>query len=469
MLTDLSFLTKGLRFPPDDHDTNERFRKYVDYKNMWNNEHGKIQAYERDFARIERVIGNFHDVISYATIINYHRLCSKKIADLLVGEPPNFETENKELLDEVLEEADFNVKMYQNILDLSRFGDAVFQVHQEDGYLSVLSPESWIPIFDPNNRNKITHHVIFNIIKQQDNNFKLYVDIHEKGSILHSVYQLKGSILGGFFVGELLEEYTEATGLDDFDIIHTTNLITSDCAFGISDYEDIDNIIRELLVRVSQISRILDKHASPTVSAPASTLMQNPETGEWEMRMGDMFVRNDKEDPTPEYITWDGELDAAFKQVEFFVNQLYVISEMGSLLLGGEDKGGSNMSGRALKFKMLSPLAKAKRISMFINYKVKKLLRLMGVYAGVNLDKVSITWNDGIPNDELEEAEIIEKRTNTGTMSKQRAMEKYDNMTEEDAQNEIDTIINEENMMNPLAQEPFSGENKLDGMGNDVL
>jgi hypothetical protein len=140
---------------------------------------------------------------------------------------------------------------------------------------------------------------------------------------------------------------------------------------------------------------------------------------------------------------------------------------MGSTLLGGEDKGNSNMSGRALKFKMISSLSKIKRITMFLTPKVKQLYKLLSEYGGTNINNlndanISITWQDGLPNDTYEEAEIIEKRRNSGTMSIKQALTRYDNMSEEDADDEIE-MINEENaQMNPLAINPFAGNNQIE-------
>ena len=113
---------------------------------------------------------------------------------------------------------------------------------------------------------------------------------------------------------------------------------------------------------------------------------------------------------------------------------------------------------------MISPLAKVKRLTMFLNPKIKKLYKLLSEYNenGVKMldeSKISITWNDGLPNDQLDEAEIIEKRRNSGTMSIRTALTRFDNMTEDVAEAEIDEISNEEAQINPLTQAPFSGNN----------
>ena len=271
----------------------------------------------------------------------------------------------------------------------------------------------------------------------------------------------------------MLEEEIVDTGLTDFAVIHTTNIVSSEKITGIDDYCDINDIIQEILLRIGQISRVLDKHAAPSVSGSSASLEKDPASGEWKLKMGNFFARDSSDDPEVKYITWDGELEASFRQIELLINQLYVISEMGQILLGGEDKGGTNASGRALRFRMISPLAKIKRLSMYLTPKIKQLVKLLSELGGegiVNLvdDNISITWQDGLPNDMLEEAEIIEKRTGgMVTMSQKRAIMQFDNMSEEDAEEELQLIGDEEMESNPLTKAPFSDDNRLEDDVNE--
>jgi len=126
-----------------------------------------------------------------------------------------------------------------------------------------------------------------------------------------------------------------------------------------------DSIIADLMVRIGQIDRILDKHASPSMSGPASALEKDPVSGEYRIKAGNYFTRESTEDPAPGYIVWDGQLEANFKQVEKLINMLYTISEMGSALFGDlMSSTGQVPSGSALKRLMISPLAKVNRIRM---------------------------------------------------------------------------------------------------------
>ena len=66
ILTDLSFLERGKPWPPPSE--LKRLRTYSDHKKLFEDEHGEV--YREQFGRIERVIGNFDRVVSYATVLN---------------------------------------------------------------------------------------------------------------------------------------------------------------------------------------------------------------------------------------------------------------------------------------------------------------------------------------------------------------------------------------------------------------
>jgi hypothetical protein len=233
------------------------------------------------------------------------------------------------------------------------------------------------------------------------------------------------------------------------------------------DYTDIDSIMSELLVRLGQIARILDKHADPTVTGPMSALERN-EAGKWVLKLGGYIPRDDKNDAEAKYITWDGHLDANFNMIEQLINMLHAISEMGSQLLGDKNEDGGALSGTALRFKMVSPLAKVKRVSMRLKPALEKAIILCSKLGGddvVDLSKtsVSVTFLDGLPNDPKEEAEIMASRTgNKATMSMKRALMVFDGLSEEDAEKELEAIREDDAAADPMKglDTPFNDPNK---------
>ncbi len=460
MLTSLDWLKIGGQFPPKDYDTSERMRRYAKNKAIFEGKHADV--FEEQFKRIERVIGNFGEIISYPVVLNYQKLISLKIGDLLFGEFPHIsageeDSVEHETLESIVETSDLVNTLFESAIDVSRYGDGILYVYNDDGIgkIDVSQPSLWFPIVGNDNIKKVVNHVLAWSYEIDDKHY-LKAQIHYKGYYEEQVYLVEKSMGSCYYIKQLLSSNIIKTGLDDFAVIHVPNVMTSDRVTGIDDYHDIESIISELLVRVGQISRVLDKHAAPSVSGPSTALEKDPTSGEWKLKMGNYFPRDSSDEPTVEYITWNAGLESSFKQIENLINSLYVISEMGAILLGEVDKMGNAASGTALRLKMMSPLAKVRRVAKRFTPAIKKAINLCSQLGGegvVNLKdtKISITWMDGIPNDDKEIADIISVRTGgKPSMSTKRALMQYDEMSSDDADAEIELINEEEAMNNPV-------------------
>ena len=465
MLTNLNFLNVGQQFPPQSE--LERLDLYKKNRDLFENEHAEV--YREAFKRIERVVSNFQEVVSYPVIVNYQKLISLKVADLLLGEAPKIvageagSTEQVSV-DTIIKNTSLISTAYEAAIDASRFGDGLFYLYKDGnkGQIDVSQPPVWFPVVDPENIKRIMYHVLAWVVELTEGKYTLFVQVHDKGIVDKRQYSVEKRLGGGYTIMSMIDGKSEKTGLDDFAVIQVSNVVTSDRIHGMDDYSDIDSLISELLVRLGQIARILDKHANPTVSGPMSALERN-ENGEWVLKIGSYIPRDGKDDPEVKYVTWDGHLDANFKMIEQIINFLHAISEMGSQILGDKNEEGGAISGTALRFKMVSPLAKVKRIAMRFKPALEKAIILCSQLGGdsiMNLSKtpISITFMDGLPNDPKEEADIMASRTgNKATMSIARALKVYDGMSDEDAEIELQAIQDEEAAANPImgAGTPF--------------
>lgn len=481
MLTSLDFLKINQQFPPASEV--HRLEKYHKNKLIFENQHERV--YEESFKRISRVIGNFQDIVSYVVVANFQKLMSVKIADFMFGEEPIIscgDDDSKEQIavDAIKENSELMNTCYSLAIDLSRYGDAVFNIYKDDegkGIIDITQPSFYFKVVDPQNIKKVKYHILAHKYKveKEYNSFTrkqnyeefLYVEIHTKGYIDKYTYKLKGDSI--YKVED--KELGIPTGLDDFAIIPVHNLLTSDRIYGIDDYSDVDSIISEIEVRLSQISKILDKHAEPSMQGPSSALEYDTSTRSYKLKVGNYFSRDSTEDPAVEYITWNAQLEANFKQVEKLINILAVISEMGSAIFDFDNKLGTAASGTALKRMLISPLAKTKRVRNNVDIALKKAIKLCSQLGGENIvdlskEKINIFWQDGLPNDDLEEANIMNIRTGgKATISQYSAIKRLDNLTDEDAQSELDAIQVEESVSNPMNS--LNMFNDLDNQNSD--
>ena len=473
MLTNLNFLKVGEQFPPTAEE--DRLRKYHNNKLIFEGKHD--EAYKESFKRIARVIGNFDQVVSYHVIANYQKLISLKVADFLLGETPKIacgddNSMHQASIDKIIENSDLINTCYSCVIDISRYGDSVLNVYKDEenkGVIDITQPSYYFKVVDPRNIKKVAHHVLAHTYEATDSKKALfgtkeettkylYVQIHSKGYYEEITYKLDERNV----IEKVIEKKKVVhTGLKDFAIVPIHNLLTSDRVYGIDDYSDLDSIISELEVRISQISKILDKHAEPSVEGPSSALTRNPDTGEYELKMGNYFPRDTNEDPSVKYITWDAQLEANFKIIEKLINILSTVSEMGSAIFDNEQKSGQIASGTALRRMMISPLAKVNRVRMRFDSALKKAIKLCSQLGGEGIvdlsnECINIFWQDGLPSDPVEEANVMAIRTgNKATLSQYSAIQRLDKLSDEDAAKELEAIKEDERNNNPLSNMNF--------------
>lgn len=448
ILTDLSFLEKGKLFPPTSE--HERMERYRINRLLFEDEHAEV--YKEQFKRIERVIGNFNDIVSYGVVFNYQKLMSLKIADFVFGTPPDItvsDDKKQSVIEKIIFDTDLFNKLYMSVIDISRYGDSVLQVSEKNNKarLDVTSPKYWFPVVNNDNIKEFMYHVFAwkYIIDSEKKKYGLAVQIHkpdEPDFCEIQRYEYNGGNIGSKIVDTEQNRLEKTFGVCP--IFTISNTPTSDSCFGIDDYASVDSIISELIIRASQVCKVLDKFSSPSMSGPQSAMQFNQQSGQWELRMGDFFARATNDDPEPKMITWDANMEANFKVIELLTNQLYTISEMGSAVFGDlSHSTGTVASGTALRRLMISPLAKARRISRQYDTTIKNIISLCAKIYGENIEptEISVKWHDGLPSDPKEEAEIMNIRTGSkATLSRYTAIRRMDNLSDSDTDAEMKLI-----------------------------
>lgn len=429
MLYDLSWIANGKSFPPvSEHD---RLQSYKDHKDLFDSKHSEI--YKNYGLRVNNTKYQFsnsnlaldlgfskYDRISFETIFNYQRLMSLKMADLVAGEYPVITTDRgqnaSKVLNGIRERVDFDEKNFATVIDMSRYGEAVWRIFLDESGkydFAVWDPAQWFPIVNIDGTNRIVCHCLIwreQLGTEEHPLWECVVQKHYVGYYLESRYKMDGT--GAYFGRKMYEDKRVETGLKINAVMHLKSFTTSDTVYGHSDYEQIDSIIAELQCRIQQISTILDKHSSPSMTGPASLLRKNPKTGERTFRAGEYYAVGTG-DQLPKYMTWDGQLEAAFKQVELLLDQLYILSEMGRTLISATPQGFQATSGAALRTALISPLAKARRISNSLSIPVKRLIAALSTNDETSLELVDLTvsWSDGLPNDPREQIELVKLAT----------------------------------------------------------
>jgi hypothetical protein len=268
---------------------------------------------------------------------------------------------------------------YEVALDVSRFGVGLFKIrHDERAIVEAQHALGLVSGGLSRTMSRMSRLMCWLDLRAEEQSGAggqrllqryLKLEIHEKGRITTRLHKLAAGNIAG-----LVEESIVQTGVDDFLVVPVFNLSTSDRLTGLDDYSDLDSIVQELEIRMAQISRILDKHADPNMCGPDSALEQDLTTGQWTYRGGGKYFPVGQGEQPPAYVTWDGQLEAALKQLDVLMEQFYTLERDQSAAAFGQLKAGLAESGSALRRLMMAPLAKVNRIQLRFDPALKDVL-----------------------------------------------------------------------------------------------
>lgn len=471
MLYGLEWLNADVSFPPECEQ--DRLASYKWYAGLFD-----INPFEEFGNYANRLIVNFDEYFNMPLLLGYQRLSTIKLADMVLGAPPSITVNDNDdmtdLISDLRDQTDFDQKLYTALIDFSRYGATILRPYNDDtavedkANFAVWSPMEWYPILRKDGTKRIEKHVLawrVNYGSDIHPDWYLQIQIHpvEGGEYTEITYRMDAS--GSCIQDELVSKVIK-TGMPCL-VQPITNIPSTTNVYGTSDYKIINELVFKATDRIRQILHILDKHADPSMTGPVSMLERNDETGRLEFKAAQFYAVSPGEEH-PEYMTWDGQLSAAFQALEVLLNQIYVMSEMGEALLGNTKGSGQAVSGTAMRYKMVSPLEKARRVANSFSLPIKKLMAtLIQIQTGKKLryQDINVTWEDSLPKDPRETAELTRLQTGAAQIIplKHALMENYD-MDTVDAEHYISEIEKDQEMWLKFTSNKI---HMRDGSGNN--
>lgn len=463
MLTSLGFLNVGEPWTPEDPDTRDRL-KLIRYNRLLF-ECRADEVYERwvEVLRNE-VPDQIHD------ILGFHRRLAFLWPSLVVGEPPEFtapgdpEGEQQQSLSRLVRETGFVAQTKEVLLDASRFGEGLYRLRVEDGKprIEPQPPEYWFPVVSESNIRKVLYHVIaWRFTRTQETSVMeravgagrtktviyLRCEIHTAGRIEHRVYRLSESdyIEERVDGAELIEDWpgdVEETGVGVPFIFHVPNRRTSDRLHGLDDYTPIDSHIEKIGWMRSMRLAVIDKHHDPVMSGPSPETITLPDGRTATSPGGRFFPVVSKEDPRPEYHVYDPRAELSFEHEARLWESVYMDSETSPAAFGHSQTGAAE-SGTSMRLRMTQPLKKAEDIVQSLEPVVLSLFKAAGQLMGIDFGEVTITWRDGLPEDEREQSEISERDVRTGIRSRKSEMKRRFGYKDKQAEEELEQMVEE--------------------------
>jgi len=433
-------LAPGVQFPPPGEVQTGRNQKLgrldrmAQNKRLWDGEHD--QAYG-DWGKVAR----FDDLLTAATqvelMVNFHRRLSRLWKSLMLSEPPTIKVDDaaQPWCDDLMKKGRLVSALGSDVLDMSRFGVGLLKAVKKDGQPAKIVAQppligeagdvagGWFPIVDPFDVTEITGHVVAWIETRREqvlgvpvNRRYCHAQVFEPGRFVTQTWVMSGKVLKTL-IAENVTTLPEGVML-----LHPAqNGLTSDSIYGTDDYRDIDGLIHEVEIRMSQISAVLDKHADPNLQGPnnmvtggtaaghAAQAQANAQRGggmgQATVKIGGKFFGRLPDEAKIEYITWDGNLEASFREIDTIMDLVYLLSETSPAAFA-LFKQAQAESGSALKRLMMAPLLKVADMRNSLDEALMAAIYAAAALDGVTITTVEVEWKDGLPQDRAEDATI---------------------------------------------------------------
>ena len=401
----------GGQYPPQN--SFERLAKYKRGKAIFDGKQAEM------FERATEILKDTPHAEQLAKLyiaVNLPDILLTKPADLMVGEPPQYETGKADRTTEqkrvngIVEENDLNSLIHELTVSGGYNGDSWLKTrynYRQDfselpaGYSrpdSVkMEPiiESVNPayVFPELSRGSAKRFKAINIAwvefedDGKDERAFLNVERHVPGFIMYDRFLLGasegrvnsefGADITFYSIDKQVETGREsdvvATGLTHIPLHHIPRKSISETWEGISDIEKMESILIAINDRMVAIDYILMKHADP--------IMYGPPLDDKEVRVGGgRYIEVTKEEQQPGYMTWSAQLEASFKELDILLGFVFQMSETPQWLFGTTavaDKGGTGTShtdGAAIKARFMPILSKVKRIRVHVDKAVRDAL-----------------------------------------------------------------------------------------------
>lgn len=434
-----SILFKGAPWPPESEKI--RLELYEQNVHLFSGNHMKV------YTNLLRLFhGSAADYQKVIMILNLHRRLSTFWGDLLIGETPDIKVDdaNADTVKALRRDSLMWPEVYKALIDMSRFGVGPIKVYKDANdrvFAQAIAPSRWYPIQDSS--GQVIEHLLAWTSEEYVNHVLqtyLHCEIHRRGEVETRKYDFKE----GKIISEARDVEFDDTGIDDFLVVPFLNLTTSTEQWGCDDYTPLDSVIRGMEERLTRMHRILNAHSDPLMGVPADAISKDPNTGESNYDSNLRVIPMEEGQEKPFYVEWGGQLEGGFKELDFLMNQFYTISETCPQAFGQTISGAAE-SGTSLRLRMMAPLKRAERLRLNIEPAIKKLMWLLAQLDGIDLDigDISVDFNDGLPNDEMQQMQIESMAVLNKITSSKAAAKRIYRITDKQADDDQVQIANE--------------------------
>lgn len=354
---------KGQNIPPKDEA--RRVRAIFNNRELYNNEVLALHALKQEGNTPELKINLFRRAVDIYT-------------NFLLSEGVTITSDN-EMTQKIIDGSkdDILSVLYMANTDLKRYGSAVVSVDNMSGTLKAYEPDQWYQVIGEDGR--ITADIIVEYLTQR-------VEIDEsKDNQAHNYSRVKITIsdydtnkqtieirrLDGSTIGDLLADVVtiDIVGRQVATMFNGYNKGQE----GLSMFDDIKDIVADMVKIKRTLSNTLDKNGRPHLCGSADMLVE--QNGVTTIKKEGMFLPMETGDNPPFYLQWDTNAEAAKYQISEHWAAFFAITAIPPIIFS--ENTGQATSGEALKrliFPFLSVLAKQRQSNIIFTRDIFSLL-----------------------------------------------------------------------------------------------
>ena len=296
--------------------------------------------------------------------------------------------------------------------DMVSYGSAVF-LNQKKARVQAISSRYWFPVreaFDvsegdvdlvayPYSRKEESRGALDSIIVYR----------YDSDGYSFSTYSLDG-----FVIGASLGETGEGkAGMPQ-------EVILGDGFYGTSLFENITEWVREIHVRESTVSRVLDKQSAPHLVLHEDSYEVMTDNKVNISKDGMILPLFDGQIIPPTYLTWDAQLDAQDKAIKRAESRILTNARIAPILNSDDMKTSSVTSGAALRRLALPTVNAIREIRQEMNRAIKNVLSDQArLFYGTSLKTtdITITWPPALGSGLQDDAEAFMVAIQNGFMA----------------------------------------------------
>ncbi len=442
-----------------DSDTIQRFSDYIYYRNLYDGDFNK--AFSTTVMKIRRRYPLDNTTAQSLININLFWALTDFFKGFITnqGINVNVDEELQEIWEKIADENNFISVIKEVYIDNSRFGNGIFKVGLLEDEVKIFSicPDCWIPVFSRGNLNEIEGHILIYPLYLNVNGKEVEykkVEKHHRGFVENEVWSYESGSFGRKLESAELEllginEIDDFSAIwDDFLVFPTKNSTESDVYFGQSDYKNCKSIVEEIMLTISQNSKIINRHANPKLAGSEQNLEHDPVTNERRFPDSD-FLKVGSDGVKPEYITANLQADAIDRHISTLLQFFYILTKTPPQAYGIDLSG--TMSGESLRKIFIAALAKVDDIKQVsFNSTIKRVVECAMAFNSTPVSNVQVAWGEPLPSDYNEQVEVENSRVAAGTQSRLTTIMTLDKVSKEDAMIELARIESEKAQNSPV-------------------